>query len=90
MQNLTAAQITALTALREAQRNSVKKEGKFRRFFTARELGEVSGAALVALIEKGLVERTVRHLSDYVYGYPPRYAITGLGISRLGRIEREG
>lgn len=89
MRNLTAAQFTALTALREAQRDSAKG-GNFRHFFTAEELGGVSGSALAALIRKGLVERAPHHLSDYVYGYAPRYGIKGLGIARLSRIEREG
>ena len=89
MQNLTTAQITALAALRKAQRNSTKEEGKFRRFFTAEELGGVSGSTLAALIRRGLVEREQHHLADYVYGFPPLYAIKGLGLPLLGRIERE-
>lgn len=84
MSTLTAAQLAALTALRTARRASAS-----RHFFTAEELGGVSGSALAALIRKGLVEQDQHHLSDYVYNDAPRYGITGRGLARLGRIERE-
>lgn len=88
MNNLTAAQIAALTALREARRAAAGTTRQ--KFFTAEEIGGASGSALAALVRKRLVEHAPHTLADYVYDRAPRYGITGLGLARLGRIEREG